>query len=73
MLIFYITREIVSAPIIINMEHLVIIIDKDKNIEPKKYSCKTTDKTEEEAVNAAKKSYEQKYKNKNYESYHFTH
>lgn len=55
------------------MEHLVIIIDKDKNIEPKKYSCKTTDKTEEEAVNAAKKSYEQKYKNKNYESYHFTH
>lgn len=55
------------------MDHLVIIIDMDKNIEPKKYSCKTSEKTKEEAVDAAKKAYETKHKNKNYDSYHFTH
>lgn len=54
-------------------EHLVVIIDKDKNIEPKLFSCKETDKTKDEAVQAAKSNYELKYKNFNYESYHFIH
>lgn len=55
------------------MEHLVIIIDKNKNIEPKKYSCKVTEKTKIEAINSAKKAYENKYNNFEYDSYHFTH
>ncbi len=54
-------------------EHLVIIIDNDKRIEPKKYSCYTTEKTKEEAVASAKKAYQNKYNNFNYESYYFKH
>ena len=55
------------------MDHLVIIIDKNGVIVPKKYSCKTTEKTKEEAINSAKKDYEKKHKNFEYNSYHFIH
>ena len=55
------------------MDHLVIIIDKNKTVEPKKYSCKTTEKTKEEAIKSAKKIYENKYDNFEYDSYYFTH
>ncbi len=55
------------------MEHLVMIIDKNKKIAPKLYTCKTTEKTKEEAVNSAKKAYETKHENFNYDSYHFIH
>lgn len=53
------------------MKHLVVIIDKNKRIEPKLYTCKETEKTKEEAVKAAKKTYENKYQNFEYDSYHF--
>ena len=55
------------------MEHLIIIIDKNNVIEPKKYNCKLTEKTKKDAIDAAKKSYENKYKNFEYDSYYFTH
>lgn len=55
------------------MDHLVIIIDNKGIVNPKKYSCKTTEKTKEEAVKSAKKKYETDTKNFDYESYHFTH
>lgn len=55
------------------MEHLVIIIDNNKNIVPKKYSCPFSTKTKEEAIKAAKSQYETKYKNKEYEAYYFEH
>lgn len=54
-------------------DHLVIIIDNKRVVEPKKYSCKITEKTKEEAVSSAKKAYENKYQNFDYESYYFTH
>ena len=55
------------------MEHLIIIIDNNKLIEPKKYSCNINSKTKEEAINSSKKTYENKYKNFEYDSYYFTH
>lgn len=55
------------------MEHLVVIIDQNKTVEPKLYSCNKNDKTKEEAVKSAKKIYEQKYNNKDYEAYYFIH
>lgn len=55
------------------MEHLVIIIDKNGKIEPKKYSCNLNQKTKDEAIKSAKKAYELAYKNFEYNSYHFTH
>ena len=55
------------------MEHLIIIIDKNKLIEPKKYSCSINLKTKEEAINSSKKTYENKYENFEYDSYYFTH
>ena len=55
------------------MEHLVIIIDKNNKIEPKKYSCLITEKTKDESIKNAKKAYENKYQNFEYNSYYFTH
>lgn len=55
------------------MEHLIIIIDKNGKIEPKKYSCKITEKQKDEAIKSAKKVYESKYQNFEYNSYYFTH
>ena len=55
------------------MEHLIIIIDKNGKVEPKKYSCKLNEKTKDEAIKSAKKFYEEKYQNFEYNSYYFTH
>lgn len=52
-------------------KHLVVIIDNNKKIEPKLYTCTTAEKTKEEAVQAAKTTYENKYKNLDYSSYYF--
>jgi hypothetical protein len=52
-------------------KHIVVIIDNKKVIEPKLYSCELKTKTKKEAVDSAKKTYENKYKNFDYESYHF--
>ena len=52
-------------------KHLVVIIDNNKQIEPKLYTCTIAEKTKEQAVQAAKKTYEDKYKNFDYSSYHF--
>ena len=54
-------------------EHLIIIIDNNKNVLPKKYSCLISDKTKEEAIKSSKEMYEKKYKNFSYESYYFEH
>ena len=53
--------------------HLIIIIDDQAIIEPKKYCCLLSDKNKNEAINSAKKFYEQKYNNFNYKSYYFRH
>lgn len=55
------------------MEHLIIIIDKNKNVEPKKYSCAIQLKTKEEAVKTAKLAYEKIHKNFSYDAYYFKH
>jgi len=55
------------------MEHLIIIIDHNGEIEPKKYSCNLNEKKKDEAIKSAKKAYESKYKNFEYDSYYFTH
>jgi len=55
------------------MEHLIIILDNEKKVDPKKYSCPIENMSKQEAINAAKKSYEKSYNNFNYESYYFTH
>lgn len=55
------------------MDHLVIIIDKGGKIAPKLYSCPKERKTKEEAITAAKKTYENNHKNFNYNSYYFIH
>lgn len=55
------------------MEHLVVIIDNKGVVPPKLYSCKLTEKTKDDAVKSAKKAYETKTKNFDYEAYHFTH
>lgn len=55
------------------MEYLVIIIDNKGVVEPKKYACLMSKYTKDEAIKLAKKLYEEKYKNKDYESYTFTH
>lgn len=55
------------------MEHLVVIVDKEGKIEPKLYSCSKESKTKEESIKTAKKSYENKYQNFNYNSYYFIH
>lgn len=54
-------------------QHLIIVIDNDKKIEPKKYCCGIDEKTKEDAISSAKKAYENNYKNFNYESYYFKH
>lgn len=54
-------------------EHLVIIIDNNKVITPRKYDCKLSAMTKEQAVKEAKKTYENQTNNKEYEAYHFTH
>ena len=56
-------------------QHLVVIIDTRTHgiIEPKKYACSFESMTKEEAINSAKKSYENKYQNFNYNSYYFKH
>lgn len=53
------------------MEHLVVIVDIKGEIEPKLYSCPKEDKTKEEAIKTAKKTYENKHQNFNYNSYYF--
>lgn len=55
------------------MDHLIIIIDKNNKIESKKYSCNLNEKTKDEAIKSAKKAYENKYQNFEYDSYYFTH
>lgn len=55
------------------MEHIIVIIDKNKKVEPKKYSCALQLKTKEEAVNSAKKAYEKIHKNFSYDAYYFEH
>ena len=55
------------------MEHLIVIIDKAGQIEPKLFSCAKEVKTKEEAIKTAKKTYENNYKNFNYNSYYFLH
>lgn len=54
-------------------EHLVIIRDLNGKVEPKLYSCGITEKTKEQAVQAAKKAYELKFKIFDYEATHFEH
>ncbi len=55
------------------MEHIVVIIDKYKKVEPKKYSCAFKLKTKEEAVKSAKLAYEKIHKNFSYDAYYFEH
>ncbi len=55
------------------MEHLVVIIDKNKVLEPKLYSCTYSLKTKEEAVKSAKQTYEKNHKNFSYDAYYFKH
>lgn len=55
------------------MEHIIVIIDKNGQVEPKLYSCKIDGKTKEEAIKTAKTTYENNYKNFNYNSYYFKH
>ena len=55
------------------MEHLIIIIDKNGKVEPKKYSCNLNKRTKDEAIKSAKMLYEQTYKNFEYNSYYFIH
>ena len=59
-------------------EHLVIIFDKRPEIStekltPKKYACLINEKTKQQAIDSAKKIYESKYRNFNYESFYFEH
>jgi hypothetical protein len=54
-------------------QHLVIIIDNKKIVDPKKYSCPIGDKTKEEAIKSSKLTYEKNHKNFDYESYYFVH
>lgn len=54
-------------------EHLVIIIDNNKEVIPKKYTCSMLTHTKEAAITESKKLYEKNHKNYNYESYYFEH
>lgn len=53
------------------IQHLIVIIDNNKIVEPKYYQCPFADKTQKEAISAAKKTYENNHKNFDYESYYF--
>ncbi len=54
-------------------QHLVIIIDNNKVITPKKYTYEFNEGTKEELVPKAKKLYEKNHKNFQYEAYYFLH
>ena len=54
-------------------QHLVVIIDNDGIIKPKKYDCLFEKLTKEEAINSAKKAYEKKYQTINYKLHYFKH
>ncbi len=57
----------------IKYQHLIIIIDDENKIEPKKYCCNFEDKTKEDAISISKKQYEKQYNNFTYKSYYFKH
>lgn len=54
-------------------QHLLIIIDKQGVLSPKKYDCLFENKTKEEFIKSAKKVYQSKNNNMDYESYYFEH
>lgn len=57
----------------IKEQHLVIIIDNENKIPPKKYCCDFNKMSQQEAINDSKKAYEKKYNNFTYQSYYFKH
>ena len=54
------------------MEHLIVIIDNNKKVEPRLYSCKVEAKTKQEAINSAKRTYEKNTNNFDYTDYYFS-
>lgn len=55
----------------IKEQHLVIIIDDEDKIPPKKYSCEFSKMSKDESIYSSKKAYEKKYNNFKYKSYYF--
>lgn len=54
-------------------QHLIIIIDNNKIITPKKYWINFSKMKKESFIEESKKLYENKYQDKNYETYYFEH
>lgn len=57
----------------IKKQHLLIVIDNNKNIVPKKYSLEFGKLSKEEFIKQSKQLYEKTNKNFNYETYYFEH
>jgi len=54
-------------------QHLLIVIDNNKKVEPKKYSIEYSKTNKEDFIKNSKKIYENNNQNYDYESYYFIH